>query len=195
MLERSDLWSLEAYSEERDAFRAEVLRHKESRRVKLGDHLLLIFEDAKTIKYQIQEMLRIEKIFEAAAIQEELDAYNPLIPDGDNWKCTLLIQYEDVEERKQRLTELVGIEDRIWIQIGDAEKVFPIADEDMERSNDDKTSAVHFMRYPLDDSRIELARTGALITVGVDHPAFPCEDLVLDTATRQSLVADLNPKL
>jgi len=192
MLERSDLWSLEAYSEKRNAFRTEVLAHKESRRVKLGDHLLLIFEDEKTIQYQIQEMLRIEKIFEAAAIQEELDAYNPLIPDGDNWKCTLLIQYEDVEERKQRLTELVGIEDKIWVQIEGADKVFPIADEDMERSNDDKTSAVHFMRYPLDESKIDLAKSGAEITFGVDHPAFPCDDLILDAATRNALVADLH---
>jgi hypothetical protein len=192
MLQRSDLWSLEEYSEQRADFRKEVLTHKQDRRVILGDHVLLTFEDSATIKYQIQEMLRIEKIFEATGIQEELDAYNPLIPDGDNWKCTMLIQYEDVEMRKRRLTELVGIEDRIWVQVGDSKKVFAIADEDMQRSNDDKTSAVHFMRYQLDHSQIENAKSGAGITFGVEHLAFPCEDVTVNEAIRCSLVADLN---
>lgn len=192
MLQRSDLWSLEEYSEQRAAFRKEVLAHKQDRRVILGDYVLLTFEDSVTIKYQIQEMLRIEKIFEATGIQEELDAYNPLIPDGDNWKCTLLIQYEDVEMRKRRLTELVGIEDRIWVQIGDSKKVFAIADEDMQRSNDDKTSAVHFMRYQLDQSQIENAKSGAGIVFGVEHIAFPCDAVTVNEATRCSLVADLN---
>jgi len=191
MLLRSDLWRLEEYSEQRAAFREQTLARKQDRRVVLGDHLLLTFEDAQTIKYQVQEMLRIEKIFEATGIQEELDAYNPLIPDGDNWKCTLLIQYEDVEMRKRRLTELVGIEDKIWVQIGGTEKVYPIADEDMERSNDDKTSAVHFMRYQLDSSQIDKAKSGAKITFGVEHLAFPCEDVVVNEATRLTLVADL----
>ncbi len=192
MLQRSDLWSLEEYSEQRTAFRTEVLAHKQDRRVILGDYVLLTFEDSVTIKYQIQEMLRIEKIFEATGIQEELDAYNPLIPDGNNWKCTMLIQYEDVEMRKRRLTELVGIEDRIWVQIGDSKKVFAIADEDMQRSNDDKTSAVHFMRYQLDHSQIERAKSGAGIVFGVEHIAFPCDAVAVNEATRCSLVADLN---
>jgi hypothetical protein len=137
-------------------------------------------------------MLRIEKIFEATGIQEELDAYNPLIPDGDNWKCTLLIQYEDVEMRRRRLTELVGIEDKVWVQIGDSKRVFGIADEDMERSNDDKTSAVHFMRYQLDQSQIENAKSGARIIFGVEHLAFPCDDVTVNEAIRSSLIADLH---
>ena len=191
MLQRSDLWSLEEYSEHRKAFREQVLAHKENRRVLLGGHLLMTFEDSQTIKYQVQEMLRIEKIFEADAIKEELDAYNPLIPDGDNWKCTLLIQYEDVDERKRRLTELVGVEDVIWLKIGDLEKIYPIADEDMDRSNDDKTAAVHFMRYQLTNEQVEAAKAGEALSFGVDHVAYPCEELVLDENQRQSLVADL----
>ena len=191
MLQKSDLWSLEEYSEHRKAFREQVLAHKENRRVLLGGHLLMTFEDSQTIKYQVQEMLRIEKIFEADAIKEELDAYNPLIPDGDNWKCTLLIQYEDVDERKRRLTELVGVEDVIWLKIGDLEKIYPIADEDMDRSNDDKTAAVHFMRYQLTNEQVEAAKAGEALSFGVDHVAYPCDELVLDENQRQSLVADL----
>jgi hypothetical protein len=192
MLQRSDLWSLEEYSEKRKAFRETVLAHKENRRVLLGGHVLLTFEDSQTIKYQVQEMLRIEKIFEAEAIEEELNAYNPLIPDGDNWKCTLLIQFEDVDERKRRLTELVGVEDVVWVRIGDLEKVYPIADEDMDRSNDDKTSAVHFMRYQLTSSQVEAARDGNAISFGVDHLGYPCDEVVLDENQRQSLLADLS---
>lgn len=192
MLQRSDLWSLEEYSAKRAAFRSEVLAHKQDRRVLLGDHVLLMFEDSQSIKYQIQEMLRIEKIFEAAGIQEELDAYNPLIPDGDNWKCTLMIQYEDVDERKVRLTELVGIEDKIWVQVGDTKKIYPIADEDMARSDDEKTSAVHFVRYQLDGAQVDKAKSGEDITFGVDHLAYPCSDVIANRATHQSLVADLS---
>ena len=124
----------------------------------MGDHVLLTFEDEMTIRYQIQEMLRVERIFEAAGIQDELDAYNPLIPDGDNWKCSLLIQFEDVEERKRRLTEMVGIEDKIWLRVGDHPKLYPIADEDMSRSNDEKTSAVHFLRYQLNTEQTDAAK-------------------------------------
>jgi hypothetical protein len=192
MLHREDLWSLEEYSEKRKVFRETVLAHKENRRVLLGGHVLLTFEDSQTIKYQIQEMLRIEKIFEAQAIQEELDAYNPLIPDGDNWKCTLLIQFEDEDERKRRLTELVGIEDRVWVRVGDLEKTYPIADEDMDRSNDDKTSAVHFMRYQLTSSQVDAAKTGHAIAFGVEHEAYPCDEIVLGERQRKSLVADLS---
>jgi hypothetical protein len=192
MLQRSDLWSLEEYSEQRPTFRTEVLAQKQDRRVVLGDHILLTFENTTTIRYQVQEMLRIEKVFEAAAIQEELDSYNPLIPDGNNWKCTLLIQYEDVDERRRRLNDLVGVEDKIWVRIGDCAKVYPIADEDMERSYEDKTSAVHFLRYQLSASQVEQAKSGADISFGVELLAFPCDDLVVPGATRQSLAADLN---
>ena len=192
MLQRADLWSLEQYSEARSGFREEVLAHKQNRRVRIGDHLLLIFEDQLTIKYQIQEMLRIEKIFEAAGIQEELDAYNPLIPDGDNWKCTMLIQYPDVAERKQRLSELLGIEDKIWAQVGEGERIWPIADEDLDRSKDDKTAAVHFMRYQLTDHDRAALKAGALIRFGIEHLAYPAGEVTLNEDTRASLISDLS---
>jgi hypothetical protein len=191
-LKRDDLWSLEEYAARRDAFRTEVLAHKKIRRILLGDHILLVFEDITTIRYQIQEMLRIEKVFEAAGIEEELQAYNPLIPDGDNWKCTLLIQYEDVDERKRRLSELVGIEDQIWLQVGDLAKIYPIADEDMDRSREEKTASVHFLRYQLSSEQISAARLGAAIVAGIDHVAYPCEQVTADEATRNALVGDLN---
>jgi hypothetical protein len=190
-MERADLWSLEEYSERREAYRAEVMAHKKSRRILLGEHILLMFEDETTIRYQIQEMLRIEKVFEVAGIQDELDAYNPLIPDGDNWKCSLLIQYEDVEERQQRLTELVGVEDKIWLQVGDLPKLYPIADEDMDRSREEKTSAVHFLRYQLSPGHISALKSGASLAAGVDHPAFQCASVTVDDATRASLASDL----
>ena len=192
MLERKDLWSLEQYAEKREGFRAEVLAHKQNRRVLVGQHILLVFEDDKTIRYQIQEMLRIEKIFEAAGIQEELDAYNPLIPEGQNWKCTLLIQYGDVDERKRRLEDLVGIEDKIWVQIGEGGRIWPIADEDMDRSKEDKTAAVHFMRYELSDADRIAAKAGAEIVFGVEHVAYPSEPVVLPEISKAALVADLS---
>ncbi|MFT4720865.1 MAG: hypothetical protein ACI9SB_002037 [Candidatus Azotimanducaceae bacterium] len=191
MLSRANLWSLEEYSERRSTFRTEVLAHKKNRQVLLGGHINLIFEDELTVRYQIQEMLRIEKVYEAAGIQEELDAYNPLIPDGDNWKCTMLIQYNDVDERKRRLAQLIGVEDKVWIQVGDQDKSFAICDEDMDRTTEDKTSAVHFMRYPLTATQVEAAQQGAVITIGVDHPGFSCAPEVLSDAVRQALVADL----
>lgn len=190
MLQRTDLWTLEDYSVHRISFREAVLAHKKDRRVRLGDHVQLIFEDRMTIKYQIQEMLRIEKVFEAQGIQEELDAYNPLIPDGGNWKCTMLIQYEDVEERKRRLTSLIGIEDKIWVQIGDGARIWPIADEDMDRSNDDKTAAVHFMRYEIPEADRAAAQDGADIVFGIEHVAYPCDAVTLPEASRAALVAD-----
>ena len=190
-LERKDLWSLEEYSEQRAAFRAEVLAHKENRRVMIGAHVLLVFEDAMTIKYQIQEMLRIEKVFEAAGIQDELDAYNPLIPDGDNWKCSMLIQYPDVAERKQRLTELRNIEHRTWVEIGSTGKCYAIADEDLDRANDTKTSAVHFLRFQLNDARKAAVRAGDSITFGIDLEAYPAEDVRVSEATRAALAADI----
>ena len=192
MLTRSDLWSLEEYAERREVFRAEVLEHKKTRRVLLGEHVLLLFEDETTIKYQIQEMLRIEKVFEATAIQDELDAYNPLIPDGDNWKCSLLIQYEDLDERKQRLSEMVGIEDKIWLQVGTEPRIYPIADEDLDRSRDEKTSSVHFLRYQLNPGQVATLRSGASISAGVEHDAYPLDGMVLGQDVRTMLLGDLN---
>jgi hypothetical protein len=191
MLLRSDLWSLEDYSGIRSTFRNEVLAHKKYRRVQIGDALQLIFEDRLTIKYQIQEMLRIEKIFEADGIQQELDAYNPLIPDGDNWKCTLLIQYEDVQERQRRLVELLGVEDKIWLQVGDGTPVWPIADEDMDRANEDKTAAVHFLRYQLTSESITDLKAGGMVTFGVEHVAYPCNPAQVSEKVRLTLMSDI----
>src|SRR5438105_3093834 len=155
--------TLEAYAKARNDFRAKVMAHKKSRAVHLGEHLTLLFEDELTIRYQIQEILRVEKTFEEEAIQEELDAYNPLVPDGRNWKATLLVEYEDVEERKRALARLQGIEDRVWVQVGISPRVYAIADEDLERENAEKTSAVHFVRFELMVSMVaELRRDSAL---------------------------------
>ena len=192
MLERKDLWSLEVYAEKREGFRAEVLAHKQNRRVLVGQHILLVFEDEKTIRYQIQEMLRIEKVFEAAGIQEELEAYNPLIPDGDNWKCSMLIQYPDVDERRQRLAELLDVENRVWVQAGETEKLFALADEDLERANDEKTSAVHFLRFQLGASQVSAVKDGAAITFGVDHKNYQEQDVLVSEDARTSLAADLS---
>src|SRR5436189_5134615 len=151
MITRDSLLSLEAYARQRNEFRAKVIEHKKRRNVHLGEHVLLQFEDELTIRYQVQEMLRIERIFEDAGIQDELDAYNPLIPDGSNWKATMLIEYPEPEERRRELARLKGIEDRTWVQVAGSAKVMAIADEDLERENDEKTSAVHFVRFELDD--------------------------------------------
>ncbi|MBS02945.1 MAG: hypothetical protein CMQ24_09605 [Gammaproteobacteria bacterium] len=191
-LTRSDLWSLEQYSTERAAFRAEVLAHKQHRRVSLGCHIMLIFEDVTTIRYQIQEMLRIEKVFEADAIQEELDAYNPLIPDGSNWKCTLLIAYDDPEERRVRLEQLLGVEDTIWLRVGDRDAVYPIADEDLDRTRDNKTSSVHFLRYELTADMVSAIHAGEALFAGVEHAAYPVASFQVADATRDALAADLD---
>ena len=190
-LSRGDLWSLEEYAEQRPQFRARVLEHKKSRQLPLGDHARLYFEDALTIKYQIQEMLRIEKVFEADGINEELEAYNPLIPDGHNWKATFMIEYEDAEERSQRLAEMIGIEDKVWLQVGDSDRIYAIADEDLDRSNDVKTSSVHFMRFELSPDMIAAAHRGEPISAGVDHPAYPISAHSVEDSVRQSLAADL----
>jgi hypothetical protein len=192
VLERKDLWSLEQYAEKREAFRAEVLAHKQNRRVLVGQHILLVFEDDKTIRYQIQEMLRIEKVFEAAGIKEELEAYNPLIPDGDNWKCSMLIQYPEVEERRLRLAELLDVENRVWVQAGETEKLFALADEDLERANDDKTSAVHFLRFQLGAAQLRAVKDGATVTFGIDHKNYQEEDVLVSENVRASLAADLS---
>ena len=192
-LSRSDLWSLEEYAEQRPAFRARVMEHKKARQLPLGEHARLYFEDELTIKYQIQEMLRIEKVFEAEGITEELDAYNPLIPDGHNWKATFMLEYEDPTERAQRLAELIGIEDKVWLQVEGCERIYPIADEDLERDNAEKTSSVHFLRFELQPSMIAAACKGAAILAGIDHPAYPIDGFAIDSAIRDSLASDLTP--
>ncbi len=190
-LSRADLWSLEEYAEERPNFRAQVLAHKKTRQVPLGENARLYFEDLLTIKYQIQEMLRIEKVFEAAGIHEELDAYNPLIPDGHNWKATFMIEFGDPAERARRLAEMVGIEDKVWLQVGSCERIYPIADEDLERSTEEKTSSVHFLRFELSPDMITAAHGGEPISAGIDHPAYAIEGEPVDESVRQSLVNDL----
>lgn len=189
-LTRDDLFSLEQYAVQRAAFRAKVMAHKQSRRVPIGAHATLYFEDRLTMQYQIQEMLRVERIFEPAGIQEELDAYNPLIPDGDNWKATFMVEYEDVDERRDALTRLIGIEDKVWVQAGDEDRVLAIADEDLERENADKTSSVHFLRFQLPAATIQAVKSGAPIRMGIDHPEYSYE-VVLDDSRRAALAGDL----
>ena len=188
---RDTLLTLEAYARERADFRTRVLAHKKPRTVHLGDHLTLVFEDELTIRYQIQEMLRIEKTFEEAGIQDELDAYNPLVPDGTNLKATMLIEYEDVEERRAALAQLRGVEDRVWIRVEGAEPVFAIADEDLERENEQKTSSVHFLRFELTSPMIAALKRGGALAAGVDHPAYRASADPLPPATRDALARDL----
>jgi hypothetical protein len=186
-----DLFTLEAYARVRPAFRDQVIAHKAHRRVALGPHLTLCFEDRLTMHYQVQEMLRVERLFEPADIQAELDAYNPLIPDGDNWKATLLIEYPEVEERRRALERLRGVEARFWVRVAGHPSVYGIADEDLERANDTKTSAVHFLRFPLAPPMIAALKAGAGLAAGVDHPAVELTIDPVTEATRESLVADL----
>jgi hypothetical protein len=188
---RESLLTLEAYARERDNFRTRVLEHKRARTVHLGEHLTLIFEDELTLRYQIQEMLRVEKTFEETGIQDELDSYNPLVPDGSNFKATMLIEYEDVEERKRALSSLKGIEDRVWVQVEGFPKVFAIADEDLERENAEKTSAVHFLRFELTPEMIAALKRGATLGMGVGHPNYKAEIPAVGSAAREALVADL----
>jgi len=190
-LTRDNLFSLEQYAEKRPEFRAQVIEHKKHRRVDIGPNLSLYFEDRLTIQYQIQEMLRIERIFEAAGIQEELDAYNPLIPDGSNLKCTAMFEFEDVAERRRRLAELTGVENHVWLQVADHEKVYAIANEDLDRSTDEKTSAVHFMRFELTEDMKRGLDAGAALSFGVEHDLYRRETTV-DEAVRQSLMKDLS---
>ena len=190
-LSRADLWSLEEYSEMRPAFRAQVLAHKKTRQLSLGEHARLYFEDALTIRYQVQEMLRIEKVFEAYAINEELEAYKPLIPDGHNWKATFMIEYEDPDERARQLARMIGIEDKVWLQVADCERIYPIADEDLERDNGLKTSSVHFLRFELTPVMIAAVHNGASVSAGIDHPAYSVNAIELPTIVRDSLANDL----
>ena len=188
---RDSLLTLEAYAKERPSFRARVLAHKKPRTVHLGRHLTLIFEDELTLRYQIQEMLRIEKAFEEAAIEDELAAYNPLVPDGSNFKATLLLEYEDVDERKSALAQLKGVEDRVWVEVEGSPRVWAIADEDLSRENEQKTSAVHFLRFELSPAIVIALKRGAGLGIGVDHPAYRAEITSVGDATRKALVADL----
>ena len=184
------LLSLEAYARERNAFRAKVIEHKRNRTVALGEHVTLQFEDELTIRYQVQEMLRIERIFEEEGIRGELDAYNPLVPDGANWKATMMIEVPDPEERRRMLAKLKGIEDRTWVQVEGSAKVHAIADEDLERENEEKTSSVHFLRFELDAGMRERLRAGAALSMGIDHPAYQAS-LVVSEAVRKALLGDL----
>jgi len=189
-IERASLWPLEAYARERNAFRARVIEHKKPRRVALGNHVTLQFEDELTIRYQIQEMLRIERTFEEAGIQDELDAYNPLVPDGTNLKATMMIEYPDVAERHAALARLKGIEDRVWVQVEGCARVHAIADEDLERENDVKTSAVHFLRFELSEEMRKALRYGVGLSIGIDHPQYQAV-VEAAPAVRAALAADL----
>jgi hypothetical protein len=184
------LLSLEAYARERNSYRSRVIAHKKLRTVHAGDHVTLVFEDEQTIRYQVQEMLRIERIFEEDGIRGELEAYNPLIPDGGNWKATMLIEYPEADERRRRLSELKGIEDRTWVQVEGCERVWAIADEDLERENADKTSAVHFLRFELDENMRRALKQGAGLSAGVDHPNYRAS-VGVAPAVRDCLVNDL----
>jgi Protein of unknown function (DUF3501) len=191
-LTRRDLLSLEQYAQDRARLRSEVIAHKQLRNVQVGPNMTWCFEDRITIRYQILEMLRAERIFESEGIQGEIDAYNPLIPDGHNWKVTLLLEFPDPEERRVALEKLIGVEDRCWIRVSEMERVFAIADEDMERENEDKTSAVHFLRFELSASMMEAMKSGASLSLGVDHDNYRHCQGPLPAAVRDSLSRDLD---
>lgn len=191
-LTREDLYSLEEYAEIRPRFRSDVMAHKKNRQVPVGPDATLYFEDAKTMKYQVQEMLRIERIFEKEGIQEELDAYNPLIPDGSNWKATFMVEIPDVEARRERLAELIGIEDKVWVQVAGQDRVYAIADEDLEREDEEKTSSVHFLRFELTPAMVSAVKSGAAIGAGIDHDHYRYEIEALPPNVRESLAADLH---
>ena len=189
-IRRAELMGLEQYAERREAFRARVMAHKKNRRVAVGEHVTLLFEDRLTIRYQLQEMLRVERIFEPAAIEEELQAYNPLIPGGSNLKATMLIEYEDPDVRRAELAKLVGIENAVWMQAAGHERSVAIADEDLERSEADKTSAVHFLRFEFSPGAIAALRAGAALAVGVDHPRYNHRIESLPDSIRLTLLRD-----
>lgn len=191
-LERKDLWSLEDYAQKRADYRKQIIEHKRARTLHLGPNLTLLFEDRMTMHYQVQEMLRAERIFEAAGIQDELDAYNPLIPDGRNWKATMLIEFPEVEERREALARLIGIEERVWLQVEGQAPVRPVADEDLERETETKTSSVHFLRFELSDAMVQALKDGAALNAGVDHPGYRYELKPVPPTLRQALLADLD---
>jgi len=191
-LVESDLLSLERYSRERPEFRARVIAHKKNRQVSVGQNTMWLFEDRLTVQYQVQEMLRTERIFEAEGIAEELAAYNPLIPDGRNWKVTFLIEYTDAEIRRIQLEKLRGVEDRCWVQVAGCARLYAIADEDLERENEIKTSAVHFLRFELDDAMVAALKGGAALSIGIDHPNYRHELAAAPDNVRAALISDLD---
>ena len=191
-LERSNLWSLEEYAEKRNDFKNKVIAHKQNRQLPIGPNATVYFEDTLTIQYQIQEMLRIERIFEAAAIEEELATYNPLIPDGNNWKATFMIEFADESERRIALAKMRGVEDLIWMQIEDHDKVTLFANEDLERSNDEKTSAVHFLRFQLEKEMIDSLKSGANLSAGISHDEYHYVVDVVPDSVRKLLLEDLD---
>jgi hypothetical protein len=191
-LTRQDLYSLEQYAEHRADIRTRVMAHKKNRKVHIGPSTTLYFEDRQTIQYQIQEMLRVERIFEAAGIQEELDAYNPLIPDGGNWKATFMVEETDIEKRRMLLATLVGIEDLVWVRVDGNDPVFAVADEDLDRATVDKTSSVHFLRFELNEKMVSDLKQGASLSMGIDHPAYRHQVEPVAPAVRDSLLADLD---
>jgi Protein of unknown function (DUF3501) len=187
-----DLLTLEAYAKARPELRSRVMAHKARRRVQLGDDLTLAFEDRFTMQYQVQEMLRAERIFEEAGIREELEAYNPLIPDGSNWKATMMLEYPEEEQRRQRLRELIGVEDRVWVRVAGHAPVYAVADDDLPRETDEKTSSVHFLRFDLDAAMVASLRAGAALAVGVDHAHYRAQVDPVSDETRAALLADLD---
>lgn len=189
-LTREDLWSLEEYAQKRESFRQDVIAQKKNRQVALGANATLYFENELTMRYQIQEMLRVERIFEAAEIEEELESYNPLIPDGSNWKATFMIEYSDAEERKVALAKMGGIELTVWVQVNDGEKIYAIANEDMERTRDEKAAAVHFTRFELSAENVADLKNGRPLKMGIDHSSIPCT-INVEGATRDALMSDL----
>jgi Protein of unknown function (DUF3501) len=191
-LNESDLLPLERYSRERTEFRARVMAHKKNRQLNVGPNTMWLFEDRITVQYQVQEMLRTERIFEAEGIAEELAAYNPLIPDGRNWKVTLLIEFPDPEVRRVQLERLRGVEDRCWVQVAGEAKVYAIADEDLERENEIKTSAVHFLRFELSDSMAATLKSGAALSLGIDHPHYQHDLAPVPANVRDALATDLD---
>ena len=190
-INRDSLMTLEAYAKTRKDYRAKVMAHKKHRALHLGENVTLIFEDELTIRYQIQEMLHAERIFEEAGIEDELAAYNPLTPDGSNWKATMMIEYPDLDERRRMLARLIGIEDKVWIKVERHPRIYAIADEDMDRENADKTSAVHFLRFELDPEMVQSVKRGARLSAGVDHPQYNITLEDIDPAVRASLAEDL----
>jgi hypothetical protein len=188
---RDSLMTLEAYARARTEYRARVMAHKKNRTLHLGDHVTLIFEDELTVRYQIQEMLRVERVFEEAGIQDELDAYNPLVPDGSNWKATMMIEYAEPTERARMLARLIGIEDRAWVQVEGSARVYAVADEDLERENEEKTSSVHFLRFELEPAMVQALERGAALAIGIDHPEYVASIGRVSAAVHASLVNDL----
>jgi len=191
-LERKDLWSLEDYAQKRTAFREQVMAHKKNRNLQIGPHIRLLFEDRLTMQYQVQEMLRVERIFEAECIQDELNTYNALMPDGRNWKATMLIEFEDIAERQQALMKFMGIEDKTWVQVAGHDPVYAIADEDMARENADKTSSVHFLRFELTLVMARALQAGADLNAGVSHANYNHSVVPVADALRAALLADLD---